>query len=76
MEASQGHLIDTPFHAPLQKVRGYVGGFSELRRETRNDQSEIRLYSWIVKRKIIFGNNPGFAAEIDDSDLKWWDFWE
>jgi len=36
-----GHLPEVHFHTPIQKVRGYVGGFTELR--TYNNQSKNTL---------------------------------
>jgi len=38
-----GHLPEVHFHTPIQKVRGYVGGFTELRRD--NNQVRNTLLS-------------------------------
>jgi len=32
---------------------------------------KILLSSWVVKRKIAYGNDPAFHVQIEDLRLKW-----
>jgi len=32
---------------------------------------KILLSSWVVKRKIAYGNDPAFQVQIEDLGLKW-----
>jgi hypothetical protein len=69
LEASYGHLPATPFHTTLQKVEGYIDGFTRLRNGTIT-VPKILLISWEVKGKIAFENSLIFEAQIDDLGSK------
>ena len=67
--ASYGHFPETSSHGNLQKVRGFVVGFTGLLGGTT--VKKILLPSKAVKGKIAAGESPGFQEPIEDFELKW-----
>jgi len=57
LEPSWRHLPETFSHTSLQKVRGYIDGFTGLRTGPIT-VPKILLISWEVKGKIAFENTP------------------
>jgi len=70
LEASSWHLPEIPSHKILQKVKGYVDGFTKLR--GNNNQLKNTLFCPEVKGKIAFGNSLNFSSlNWGFADEKW-----
>jgi hypothetical protein len=68
LEASLSHfLVTPPSHFTPQKVKGFVVGFTWLRRRTIT--SKILLSSWAVKGKNVLGTNLGFQIKNENLRL-------